>query len=404
MSPAHPFSQTSSHPPPATGAGALVIGGDYQGLGIIRSLGRRGIPSVVIDDERCIGSYSRYTAHAVHCKSIREPDAVVEAALSVGKRFGLEGWVLFPTRDETVAAFSKARTELGSFFRVPTPPWDSVKYAWDKRNMHRRLSELNIPAPRTFNPQTLQDLEKIDFDPPYVLKPAIKEHFFYKTRAKAWRANSREELRNLFGLAVDHSGPGEILVQELIPGDGRRQFSYCAFFKHGNAVASMVAQRRRQHPLEFGRASTYVVTMENPLLDRYSERFLQAIDYYGLVEVEFKFDAREEQFKLHDINLRTWGYHSVGPLAGVDFPYLLFRDQLGQPVKECRASPGVKWVRTVTDIPAAILGIFGGSLKFSEYVRSLAGPITEAVFDLRDPLPGIVEIGLLPYLMYKRGF
>jgi len=27
-----------------TDAGALIIGGDYRGLGIVRSLGRRGIP------------------------------------------------------------------------------------------------------------------------------------------------------------------------------------------------------------------------------------------------------------------------------------------------------------------------------------------------------------------------
>ena len=400
------------HPPPGhnysrlktTNVGALVVGGDYQGLGIIRSLGRHGIPSVVIDDERSIGFYSRYAKHAVHFKTLQEPDAVVDAAVAVGKRFGLEGWILFPTRDETVAAFSKARTELEGLFRVPTPDWNSVKFAWDKRNMHQLLRELKIPSPRSFNPQSLEDLEQIDFDPPYVLKPAIKEHFFYKTKAKAWRANSREELRKLFFLAVVHSGPGEMLIQELIPGDGRFQFSYCAFFKDGRAIASMVAQRRRQHPLEFGRASTYVVTTENPLLDRYSERFLKAIDYYGLVEVEFKIDTRDEEFKLHDVNPRTWGYHSLGSLAGVDFPHLLYRDQLGQTVDQCRAAPGVKWVRTVTDLPASFLGICEGRLKFSEYFRSLSGPITEAVFDFKDPLPGIVEIGLLPYLMYNRGF
>ncbi len=384
--------------------GALVIGGDYQGLGILRSLGRRGIPCVVIDDELSIGSYSRYAKHSVHFHNIREPHKVIEAAMLVGKRFGLEGWVLFPTRDETVAAFSKERVELGKFFRVPTPGWDSVKFAWDKRNLHNLLRELDIPAPRSFNPQSVEELEQIDFDPPYVLKPAIKEHFFYKTKAKAWRANSREELRKLFELATDHSGPGAMLVQELIPGDGRQQFSYCAFFKEGKAIGSMVAQRRRQHPPEFGRSSTYVVTTENPLLESYGERFLKAINYYGLVEAEFKFDARVSQFKLHDVNLRTWGYHSIGSAAGVDFPYLLFRDQMGESVSACRSVPGVKWVRTVTDLPASLLDIAGGGLRVSEYLKSLKGPVTGAVFDLKDPLPGIAEIGLLPYLMYKRGF
>ena len=91
-------------------------------------------------------------------------------------------------------------------------------------------------------------------------------------------------------------------------------------------------------------------------------------------------------------------------MAGVDFPHLLFLDQLGEQVDVCRAAAGVTWVRTVTDIPANILGVFAGQLKFSEYFRSLDRPITEAVFDFQDPLPGIAELGLLPCLVFKRGF
>jgi D-aspartate ligase len=42
------------------GPGAVVLGGDYQGLGIVRSLGRHGIPTLIVDDERSIARASRY--------------------------------------------------------------------------------------------------------------------------------------------------------------------------------------------------------------------------------------------------------------------------------------------------------------------------------------------------------
>ncbi len=100
------------------------------------------------------------------------------------------------------------------------------------------------------------------------------------------------ELRTLFQKASDLAGHGEIMVQELIPGGGKQQFSYCAFFRDGQAVGKMIVCRRRQHPLEFGRASTYVETVDIPILEELSERFLRAIDYYGLVEVEYKLDPR----------------------------------------------------------------------------------------------------------------
>ena len=53
--------------------GAVVIGGDYLGLGIVRSLGRRGIPVVVVDDELSIAGRSRYTVQRVHVRDLRDP-------------------------------------------------------------------------------------------------------------------------------------------------------------------------------------------------------------------------------------------------------------------------------------------------------------------------------------------
>ena len=126
---------------------------------------------------------------------------------------------------------------------------------------------------------------------PFVLKPAIKEHFIYATKAKAWRANDHSELKKLFLKASELAGPGEIMVQEMIPGGGAQQFAYCAFFREGEAIGKMVAQRWRQHPLQFGRASTYVETVDIPILEELSEHFLRAINYYGLVELEYKLDS-----------------------------------------------------------------------------------------------------------------
>jgi predicted ATP-grasp superfamily ATP-dependent carboligase len=251
----------------------------------------------------------------------------------------------------------------------------------------------------------IDQLAELDsLTPPFVIKPAIKEHFFYATKAKAWRANSQSELGALYRKASELAGDGEIMVQELIPGCGSQQFSYCAFFRDGEAVGKMVARRRRQHPLEFGRASTYVETVDVPILEEFSERFLRAIDYYGLVEIEYKLDPRDAQYKLLDVNARTWGYHTLGAEAGVDFSYMLYADQVGLPVEPSRGRSGLSWVRTTTDVPAAMMAILRGDTSFVDYLRSLKDCDVEAVFSAEDPLPGFAEIALIPYLAIKRGF
>jgi D-aspartate ligase len=384
--------------------GAIVFGGDYQGLGIVRSLGRRGVPSCVIDDEFSITRFSRYATYTARAKNLRTEQATLDALIDADRRFGLRGWVLYPTRDETVAALARNRAGLAERFRVPTPAWATTRIASDKANTYQYATRLNIPTPRTWCPRDLSDLSEIDSEGPWVIKPAVKDEFFYATGAKAWRADTRMDLVALFGTASAIARPGGVLVQELIPGGGSHQFAYCCLFKEGRSVACMSVRRCRQHPPDFGRASTYVETVDIPVLRRLAEAFLRAIDYYGLVEVEFKQDPRDGEYKLLDVNARTWGYHSLSQCAGVDFPYLLFADQTGAAVTQCEARSGVRWMRLATDLPTSLLEISRRQLGLREYVRSLRECDVEAAFSREDPVPGVMDLVAIPYLAWKRGF
>jgi predicted ATP-grasp superfamily ATP-dependent carboligase len=258
------------------------VGGDFHGLAIVRSLGRRGIPVVVVDDEFSIARFSKYTTRAVHAPNLRTEKDAVGFLLELGKKLDLTGWVLFPTRDELVAAFSRYKSPLSEIFRVPTPDWKVTKWAWNKWNTYCMAQKLGIPIPQTWCPRTLEDIDKIDAEFPLGVKPSVKEDFFYATKAKAWRANSREELKDLFIKASGHVGSNEVLVQEIIPGGGTCQFSSCMFIKNGVALGSMEAQRWRQHPPEFGRSATFVESIDLPILVEPTLRFLRAINYYGL--------------------------------------------------------------------------------------------------------------------------
>ena len=134
---------------PGKRIGGLVLGGDSQGLGIARSLGAHGVPVCVIDDEHSIARYSRYTTRAVRVPDLRNEARTVACVEEIGRRFGLDGWVLFPTRDETVAAFSRHRPQLARQFRVPAPAWRTAEAALDKRQTYRLCEQIGIPAPRS---------------------------------------------------------------------------------------------------------------------------------------------------------------------------------------------------------------------------------------------------------------
>ena len=141
--------------------GALVIGGDYQGLGIVRSLGRRGIAVVVVDDERSISRHSRYVQRGLPIQPSYETTRTCSTRCAgLRGRVVMTGWVVYPTREETVATLSRHRAELSEHFRIPTPDWAVTGWAWDKRNTYRRAQELGIPTPRTWSVASEDELRR----------------------------------------------------------------------------------------------------------------------------------------------------------------------------------------------------------------------------------------------------
>ena len=162
--------------------GAIVVGGDHPGLGIARSLGRRGIPVYILDDQYCVSSFSRYVTKVVRVESILDERKTVDAVLEVGQRYNLRNWILFPTRDENVAAFSRYRSELAEFFRVTTGEWESIEWAWDKKKTYELAEELGIPCPKTFNPKSSEDLPALFPRLPLAIKPADQRELLLRYR------------------------------------------------------------------------------------------------------------------------------------------------------------------------------------------------------------------------------
>jgi predicted ATP-grasp superfamily ATP-dependent carboligase len=55
-------------------------------------------------------------------------------------------------------------------------------------------------------------------------------------------------------------------------------------------------------------------------------------------------------------------------------------------------------------VPTAALEIARRQLTVRGYLRTLVATDVESVFSRDDPLPGLLELALVPYLVRKRGY
>lgn len=382
--------------------GALVIGEHYRGLALVRSLGRRGIPVWILEPEgELMASASRYSLKSFPWPE-GEDSEQLGYLLALGEQHRLDGWTLFPTSDEPTVLFARHHATLASRFRMTVPPWDLLRWAYDKRLTYRLAADVGVDHPKTFYPRTLDELSKLDCPFPVILKPAFKRQSNRFTRDKAWRADDRHALATRYAEACELVDPDVVMVQELIPGGGETQFSYAALCADGRSLASVTARRTRQYPVEFGHSSSFVETFDQPAIEEPARRLLAAMRYTGLVEVEFKYDPKDGRHKLLDINPRVWTWHSLCGRAGVDFPYLLWCLLHGERVPELRGRPGVRWMRMSTDLAAASSEMVRGRLSLRAYLRSLKGPLEFATFAVDDPMPALLRVPTRAYSLWKR--
>ena len=381
-------------------AGALIIGGDHGSLGIARSLGRQGIPVWFLTDDKIIAKFSRYTQRTMYWDGPEHPQAA-EHLLRLAREHGLDGWVLYPAGDREVKLVAQNHAALSEAFRRFTQPWDITKFAADKSLMYARAASLGIGYPKSYSPRNHDEVARLECAFPMILKPSMKEGMNTLTQAKAWPLADRSELIAKYDEAAALVGGENIVLQEMIPGGGEAQLSYTGVWKDGVPVASMIARRTRQYPIEFG-TGTFVESVEQDEVEQAAGVFLKSLNYSGLIEIEFKYDARDGVHKIIDVNPRVWTWCALGELAGVDFAYIQWQLVMGESVAPSHGRAGASWMYVSKDILAVCQEMLVGVTSLAVYIQSFHFPLGFAAFASDDPLPALVDFPLAIWRFLSR--
>jgi D-aspartate ligase len=377
-----------------TPVGAVVVGGDYRGLGIVRSLGRRGVPVWVVHGAEAVARHSRYCRRAIR-QADGDGEALVAVLLRLAAEHGPERWVLFPTSDESAWVVSRHWDELTASYRLTVPPWEVYSRAADKWCVREAASSLGLHTPRSWHPGGVDELARFDIsdeDFPLVIKPTRREGLNALTSVKAWRIDDRAMLMRRYRDALEMLPADQIMIQQWIRGDGQHQYAVAAVCSAGEPRYVVAARRTRQYPRDIGRASCFVETIDDPDLVKEATRLMTELGIDGLVEVEFKLDDADGRPKLLDVNVRVWGWHSIGAAAGVDFSHAAYRLALGDDLEQRTGAGGVRWTRLSVDLAYAVADVAGGRMQLRELLRSLRPPLEGPIAARDDPLPALLEL------------
>ncbi len=273
----------SSHQP-----GVMVIGGGTGiALGVVRTLGRQGIPVLFLSSaRRHPAQYSRSADRRLVCPDPTESEMqFVDFLRDVAKRTR-DKYVIIPVGDAEVIAVSKHKEELQHSYLIPLPSFEVVKKLVNKKEFYKLLDQMSVQHPRTYFPEDISELESIgrDVDYPYIVKPAYSHLFRKRFRTKCFLINSYQDLTRAIEKLRDEKL--EVVIQEIIP--GRDIYMFSAFFdKRSEPIAVCGYDKLRQYPPDFGSGSLCKSKWRQVPIDS-AIRILKGIGYQGIAAPEFR--------------------------------------------------------------------------------------------------------------------
>jgi predicted ATP-grasp superfamily ATP-dependent carboligase len=320
---------------------AVVLGASINGLAVVRSLGRHGVPVLLIDRTPQLGGWTRFARRVAFDGELHEGETMLELLVGLGQRLAQPA-VIFPTADGQCTFLADHHFELEHYYKFVQPEPETVRAILDRPKQYEIAKRAGVSIPGTFTP-----------------------------------ANE---------------------------GDDTDIYGYWAFWDEEGRERAWLTMRKPRQNLPRFCDGTLQQTVTAPEVARLSRKLLRAFEYRGLVGVEFKRDNRDGSFKLMEITPRIESANQLAVSAGVDLAWIAYRHLTDTSVSGERVSftPGVTFVNEEADFKRILELRKAGELKTSDWLRSWFSARAHALGAWDDPMPLIVLAGRIARAATKR--
>ncbi|MFD1851065.1 carboxylate--amine ligase [Oceanobacillus bengalensis] len=386
---------------------AVILGNNYYiGLSTMRCLGIHGIHTVAMDysDENRYGAKSKYCneKHIVPHYQM-ETEKFIDALIDYAKKQELKP-VLIPCHDSYLEVIDAHLDKIREYYLIPQTKQGLYTTVMDKGTLHQLAIEKGIKVPETVNVHDENFHDKVEnvIKFPCLIKPVDSPTFVKTFRRKLFKVHSMEELEEKMEM-IKESGL-EVIVQRIIPGFDDHMYTFDAYLNQDAKVTHWTTcNKYRQFPVNFG-ASVYTVQKHVPELFELGSKFLEEIKFKGFAEIEFKKDAETGEFYLIEINARITNLNSLLYKVGLNFPYITYMELTGKALepKAITRNTNTAFWYLYEDALAIKDYIKTGQLSLMSIVKTLFRPKAYAIWDWKDPKPGLAFTSTMLDKVFKK--
>lgn len=283
-----------------------------------------------------------WRAGRIQRENTEREETYIQAILQICEREQIDA--IFPSFDPQVYLFSKNRQRFEKIgVLIPVPDYETLITPLDKYRTIQAAQEVGFPCPRTYLPESENDLRGIGAELGFPL--VLKRRFTSAGRGM-------ELVRSPSDLSERTNGArgNAFILQEYIPGNQKQHF--CLLLdKDGLVKAAFCPRIQRNFFRIYANFPTaYESSGDHPYIV-HATRLLRSFGWWGGTTIETKIDPRDATPKLMEINPRL-GYPLLNRIElGINEPLMCLQVAAGEKVNEAWRYPtGVLLINLVEDI------------------------------------------------------
>lgn len=283
--------------------------------------------------------------------------------------------ILLPTDDGSCLFVADHAEKLREGFLFPDQPPGLTRMLSSKETMNELCGLFSIPTPLTFFPRSRDDVaglvERVSF--PVTLKGIDTVALLRHAGTRMAVVQDRASLLKLYD-EWETPRSRNLMIQEYIPGPAEALWMFNGYFDdRSECLWGMTGRKIRQYPAHGG-VTSLGVCVANEAVSMLASDFMKALGYRGVLDLDFKYDERDAQYKVLDVNPRTGTtFRLFVDENGTDVVRVLYHDLTGQPVSKGRPGEGRKWLAESLDFVSSAGSLWNGTLGFTEWLCSFRG-------------------------------
>jgi len=289
----------------------------HGALAVARTLGRLGVPVyAVVEDAYTPLAMTRYLTKAFVWDSCpTDPESFVRAMSSIGESIARPAMII-PMDDLSAVFVAENAANLAPWFIMPQIPPQLPLQLANKARLHTLCAELGIPSARSVVPHSIDDLRTFTEGAKFpVVVKAAEQWLPLKDRFSTMVLQTPEQLFKFYE-DYNYEAGQRLIIQEFIPGDDWICHGY--YNSEKNISLTFTGRKLRAYPTNAG-STALGVSIDNETLRCASERLLKAVAYSGIIDMDWRKDERDGQYKILDCNPRVgMNFRMFENTAGID--------------------------------------------------------------------------------------